>query len=97
MLLKGKRKHHSCQRLFAFAKLLNDNPGLLDRNKKLSPNSLQKKAKLSKTSPNALKWLYIYQNINFFAGYQSFRVLLSFALYLTRNRIGFQHFANISK
>jgi len=40
--------------------------GLPDRNKKLSPNSLQKIAKLSKNSPNFWRWLHLYQNINFF-------------------------------
>jgi len=42
-----------------------------------------------------LQMVAFYQNINFFTGNQSFKVLLSFALYFTR--IGFQHFANISK
>jgi len=70
---------------------------LPDGNKKLSPNSLQKLAKLSKNLPNFLKWLHLYQNIKFFIENQSFKALLSFALNFTRKRIAFQHFANISK
>jgi len=61
------------------------------------PNSLQKIAKLSKNSPNFMKWLQFYQNINFFTRNQSFKAFLSFALYFTRKRIGFRHFANISE
>jgi len=41
--------------------------------------------------------LHLYQNINFLTGNQPFKALLSFSLYFTRKRIGFQHFANISK
>jgi len=43
------------------------------------------------------KWLHLYQNINFFTGNQSLEALLSFAVHFTRQRVGFQHFANISK
>jgi len=71
--------------------------GLPDGNKKLSPNSLKKIAKLSKNSPNFLKWLHHYQNMNFFTENQSLKALLLFPLNFTRNRTGFQHFANISK
>jgi len=72
-------------------------PGLPDGNKKLSPNSLQKIAKLNKNSPNILKLLHLCQNINFVTGNQSFKALSSFALNFSRKRIGFQHFANICK
>jgi len=34
---------------------------------------------------------------NFYTGFQSFTALSFFALDFTRKRIGFQHFANISK
>jgi len=71
-------------------------PGLPDRNKKLSPNSLQKIPKLSQISPNFWKLFRLYKNINFFTGNQSFKALLSFALCFTRKRIDFQHYANIS-
>jgi len=62
----------------------------------MSPNSHQEIAELSRNSPNVWKWLHLCQNINFFTGNQSFKALLSFALYFTRKRIDFQHFANIS-
>jgi len=45
---------------------LSQTPGLPDGNKKLSLNSLQKIAKLSRNLPNFLKWLHLYQNINIF-------------------------------
>jgi len=69
--------------------------GLPDRKKKLSPNSLQKIAKISKNSPNVWKWLHLYQNVIFFIVNQSFKGLLSSALYFTRKRRDFQHFATI--
>jgi len=70
---------------------------LQDKNKKLSPNSLQKIAKLTKNPPNIWKWSKLHHNIIFFTGNQSLEALLSFACYFTRKRRGFQHFGNISK
>jgi len=70
-------------------------PGLPDRKKKLSPNSLQKIAELSKNSPNVWKWMHLYQNVIFFIVNQSFKGLLSSLLYFIRKPRVFQHFANI--
>jgi len=70
---------------------------LPDRNKKLSPNSLQEIVKLSKSLPKSGNGGIFTTTLFFFTGNQSFKALLSFALYFTRKRIGFQHFSNISK
>jgi len=71
-------------------------PELPDRNKKLSPNLLQKIAKLRKNWSNFWKCLHLYQSIHFFTGKQSFKASFSFALQ-TAKKLSFEHFANFSK
>jgi len=41
--------------------------------------------------------VHLHPNFNFFTEKQLFKAPFSFALYFTRKRLGFQHFANISK
>jgi len=67
---------------------------LPDKNKKLSPKET---VKLNKSLPKSGNGGTFTKTLIFFTGNQSFKALLSFALYFTRKRIGFQHFANISK
>ena len=63
-----------------------------DRSKKLSQNSLQKIAKLSKNLPNDWKWLHLYQNINFFTANKSFKPLFFFRLVFYQKACRFSTF-----